>query len=306
MPRAYDRAVPDDDPRDRRYAEPSDAACALREIELPRGDVTEGLVRIGATVRRPHQPTSFAVAGYLDHLERAGFDGAPRYLGRDARGRDVLTYLDGCVPGDPPEQWATTQELLASVAELLRRLHDASAGYLADAGFAAPYDAVWHRDRVRVDVPDSSLPPAELISHCDVTPQNVVVRRGRAVGLVDFDMAGPASRLLDVVNTAMWWVPLRHPDDLAPHWRSLDVCARLRLFAGAYGLDRPTRERFVELAIARAAASRHRMRAAAEQLGGGWARMWEEGVGDAIARREQWLTTHRAALQSALHERRRA
>src|SRR3954447_15428166 len=204
-----------------RYYDESDLAAP--EIELPKGDVTEGVVRVGNTVRRPHQPTSFAVAGYLDHLERVGFDGAPRYLGRDGHGRDVLTYLEGCVPGDPPEQWATTQELLASVAELLRRLHEASAGYLADAGFAAPYGAVWHRDRVRVDVPDPSLPPPELVSHCDVTPQNVVVRAGRAVGLVDFDMAGPAARLLDVVNTAMWWVALRHPHHPAPPLRSLGV-----------------------------------------------------------------------------------
>ena len=42
-------------------------------------------MRIGDTVRPPHQPTSFAVAGHLDHLERVGFDGAPRYLGRDAQ-----------------------------------------------------------------------------------------------------------------------------------------------------------------------------------------------------------------------------
>jgi hypothetical protein len=270
------------------------------EVELPRGDVTEGVVRIGDTVRRPHQPTSFAVAGYLDHLERVGFDGAPRYLGRDASGRDVLTYLEGRVAGDPPEEWATTDELLASVAELLRRLHDASSGYLADAGFVAPYGAVWHRDRVRVDLPDHSPPPPELISHCDVTQQNVVVREGRAVGLVDFDMAGPATRLLDVVNTAMWWVPLRHPEDLAPHWRSLDAPPRLRLFADAYGLDRPGREGFVALAIARARASRHRMRAAAEQLGGGWARMWADGVGEAIARREVWLMAHGKTLDAAL------
>jgi hypothetical protein len=44
------------------------------------------------------------------------------------------------------------------------------------------------------------------------------------------------------------------------------------------------------------------MRAAAEQLGGGWARMWDEGVGDAIRRRERWLMDHGDRLTAALLE----
>src|SRR5437868_4972842 len=99
------------------------------EILLPAGDVTEGVVRIGETVRRPHQHTSEGVAAYLRHLEAAGFDGAPRYLGQDAQGRDVLTFIDGDVPGDPVEPWAAQDELLPSVGALLRRLHDASEGW---------------------------------------------------------------------------------------------------------------------------------------------------------------------------------
>ncbi len=290
--------MPDDDPRERRYREPAGAAPV--EVELPEGDVTEGVVRVGGTVRRPHQPQSPAVAALLDHLEHTGFEGSPRYLGRDERGRDVLTYLDGDVAGDPPQEWATTEELLVSVAELLRRLHDAVRGFLAGSGFAAPYGGVWHRDQVRVDVPGEVPVVPELIGHNDVTQQNVVVRDGRAVGLVDFDMAGPTTRLLDVVVAATWWAPLRHPHDLAPHWAALDGTRRLRLFADAYGLGHPDREQFVGLAIARAAVSQHRMRAAAEQLGGGWARMWSAGVGDAIARRQEWLSTHRAGLETAL------
>ena len=49
--------------------------------------------------------------------------------------------------------------------------------------------------------------------HLDVTPQNVVVRDGLAVGLVDFDLAGPATALRDSYNAAMHWVPLRAPED---------------------------------------------------------------------------------------------
>ncbi len=278
-----------DDPAERRY-QGEDGP----EIPLARGDVTEGVVRVGDTVRRPYQPQSLAVAGYLDHLERVGFDGSPRYLGRDRAGRDVLTFLAGDVAGDPPEAWAADDKLLASVARLVRRLHKASAGY------AAPPGTRWRRDLVRVDVKVAD-PPAELVSHLDVTPQNVVVRDGEAVGLVDFDLAGPTTRLIDAYNTAMHWVPLRPPEDVWPTWRDrIDQPARLRLFADAYGLDEAQRRALPDLGIAHADRSWLRMRASAKQLGGGWARMWAAGVGDAILRRQAWLRATRDDLVAAL------
>jgi hypothetical protein len=44
--------------RDRRYLDVEGG----REIEPPAGDVTEGVVRIGATAPRPHQARSYAIA----------------------------------------------------------------------------------------------------------------------------------------------------------------------------------------------------------------------------------------------------
>jgi hypothetical protein len=85
------------------------------EERMPRGDVTDGVVSVGQTVRRPAQPQSVAVADYLEHLQAVGFDGASRFLGRDRSVRDVLDYLVGDVPGDPPEPWAAKEDLLASV-----------------------------------------------------------------------------------------------------------------------------------------------------------------------------------------------
>jgi aminoglycoside phosphotransferase (APT) family kinase protein len=265
------------------------------EWKLPQGDVTEGVVRVGGTVRRPAQPQSAAVAAYLDHLAAVGFDGSPRFLGRDASGRDVLTFIDGDVAGDPPEAWAADDELLASVAVLVRRLHEASVGF----GFTAPAGSVWRRDQVVLD-PPLPYPTPELVTHNDVTPQNVVVRDGRAVGLVDFDLAGPSTRLHDAYNTAMHWVPLRQPADVFPTWPHVDRFARLRLFADAYGLSPADRAALPDYAIDHAQASWRRMRASAEQLGGGWARMWAEGVGDAIRRRAAWLTEHHAELTACL------
>ena len=62
-------------------------SAGLEDAEVPLlgGDMTEGVVRVGRTVRRPVRPHTAAVHGLLGHLEAAGFDGAPRVLGIDAK-----------------------------------------------------------------------------------------------------------------------------------------------------------------------------------------------------------------------------
>lgn len=266
------------------------------EIELPKGDVTEGVVRIGDTVRRPRQEQSEFVAAYLGQLEAVGFRGAPRFLGVDTRGRDVLDYVPGDVPGDPPEAWAGTDEVLAGIGRLVRALHDASAGW------APPPELRWFgRDRVIEGMPPelADLPgPPELVAHCDVTPQNVVFRDGMPVALVDFDLARPTRRVADLLTTAMWWVPLQHPDDRPPALRDVDVPARFTLFLDAYGLPVPERDELLELADPMWRRTWLLMRDNGRTRGGGWARMWAEGVGDIIERRRAWFAAERAALAS--------
>lgn len=256
---------------------------------MPAGDVTDGVVRVGGTIRRPHQPQSLAVAEYLDWLEDAGFAGSPRFLGRDAQSRDVLTFVQGRCAGAQPEAWAQSERLLASVARLVRRLHTASAGFVPRAHSFPPRP-------VRPNPSDATA----LICHLDVTPQNVVVRGGLAAGLVDFDLAGPATALHDSLNTAMHWVPLRDPSDAWPGWEDQDPFRRLRIFADAYGWTENERRRVPVAGIDAAALSYERMRHNAAALGGGWARMWEDGVGGLINRRRAWLEANAEPLVAAL------
>lgn len=269
----------------------------MSEIPLPRGDVTEGVVRVGATVRRPRGAHSAAVAGYLRHLESVGFDGSPRWLGVDEQGRDILEYMEGDVPGAPPEPWSATDEVLAGVGRLLRALHDASAGY------RPPPDAVWFGAEVTVELPAEVAELSEgldLVTQCDVTPQNVVFRDGVAVAVIDYDLTRPTTRLLDVVNTAMHWVPLKHPDDREEVYTGIDPARRLRILVDAYGLGPAERDRFVDTSQLAALRTWHRMKANAEQLGGGWRRMWDEGVGDRILRRRRWIVEERERIEIAL------
>ncbi|MCU1658489.1 MAG: hypothetical protein JWO57_3145 [Pseudonocardiales bacterium] len=262
------------------------------ELPLPAGDVTVGVVRIGDTVRRPHQESSAAVAAYLDHLEQVGFTGAPRYLGRDEQGRDVLTFIAGDVAGDPVEPWAAADEVLPSVARLVRRLHDASDGWTPSVPLA-------HGSPGR---PVPPLPEDEprLVTHRDVTPQNVVFRDGAAFALIDFDLVDWTTRSTDLANTAMHWIPLRDPRDRDPAHAGIHVASRLRLILDGYGTDAVSAEQLVDAAQLRFGALYDSMRWAAENLGGGWARMWADGVGEMIRRRATWFSGIRDELAREL------
>src|SRR3954468_21139718 len=85
--------------------------------------------RVGETVPRPRRATSPSTWALFDHLERVGFDGAPRFLGVDDGDREVLSFIPGQAAIEPYPAWALTDEALVSVAELLRRYHDAAASF---------------------------------------------------------------------------------------------------------------------------------------------------------------------------------
>jgi hypothetical protein len=92
------------------------------EVALTGGMSTPGVVRIGDTVRRPLKPDSEFVHALLLHLERAAFDGAPRFRGIDSRGRAVLSFIEGFAP--PHNGLRLSEEAIRAGARLIRRVHD--------------------------------------------------------------------------------------------------------------------------------------------------------------------------------------
>ena len=74
----------------------------------------------------------------LRHLEAVGFEGAPRLLGIDDQGREVLAYIEGRVYVSPEEQAGCAEILsdakLISAARLIRGFHGATAGTMLARG----------------------------------------------------------------------------------------------------------------------------------------------------------------------------
>jgi hypothetical protein len=262
------------------------------EIPLEGGDVTEGLVRIGDTVRRPRGQGAALVESLLTYLERQGFAGAPRFLGIDDSGRQVLSYVAGEVAGRPWPAWMKDDERIVSVAELVRAYDDAAHGFGIPAGIPPRPEIA--------GAPPSRAGAPTFVAHMDITPENVVFVDGRAAALIDFDLARPADRALEVSNLLLWWAPLMPPEDREDAVRDVDAVRRARLLVDAYGLDGAGRAQLVDLSINGAERGWFAMRERAERLGGGWRRMWDEGVGDRIHRRHRWLLDNAAALDEAV------
>ena len=66
------------------------------EYSLPGGSVSS-VVRVGDTVhRRPGVRAGF-VHELLGFFQQSGWPGAPRFLGFDEQGREILSFMDGHV-----------------------------------------------------------------------------------------------------------------------------------------------------------------------------------------------------------------
>lgn len=197
--------------------------------------------------------------GLLRHLESAGFQGAPRVLGSDGEGREVLSYLRGDVAGEqlPWPAWVHSDSALTQVGQWLRRLHDVSATYVP------PPDAIWFARQ--------TWRPGLVFGHHDAAPYNAVWSGDTLVGFVDWDTAGPSPAELDLAFTALSWVPLQARRIVAIQGFTDfdDRSRRLHLLLDAYGYQ-ADRSGFAEVTAARArlnADGIRRMAAAGDPVG---------------------------------------
>ena len=187
--------------------------------ETTLGGNLNSAVRVGDTVRRRTGPWTPAVHALLGYLEKREFP-APRVRGLDEQGREILGFIPGEVHTGTIEalpERLTADEHLVAAAKLLRRYHDTVAG------FRPPAEARW-----RLVSPTKP----EVICHNDWSPWNALFQGGRFALMLDWDLAGPGTRVWDVANGAYSWAPLA-----SGLGGDIDEKARrLKLFLDAYGL----------------------------------------------------------------------
>jgi phosphotransferase family enzyme len=236
------------------------------EIPLPGGFIAAP-VRIGDTVRRPPGPRAGFTHALLRHFQRVGWPGAPRLLGIDERGREILSYVDGEVPWrEPPRTGA------AAAARLLRECHDLTEG---------------------TDLAGDQ----EVVCHNDISPRNTVYRQvagqWRPVVFLDWDIAAPGRRVHDLAHLCWQFLPLDP--------RATDVAgtaARLRTVADAYGAA--DRSELVATVLWWQDRCWRGIEAQAADGDPNMVRLRDTGAAESVRAAHGWVMRHRATLEAAL------
>ena len=147
-----------------------------QEVPLAGGMSTPGVVRVGDTVRRPVKPDAGYVHALLRHFEEQGFDGAPRFLGIDDRGRATFSYVDGFAP--PHNGFELAEDAVRAGGGLLRVVHDLTEGTEFAAG-------------------------GEVACHPNLSQPNFVFREMSPVAIIDWDGTKPGVRR-DNLGDFLW------------------------------------------------------------------------------------------------------
>lgn len=242
------------------------------EEPLPGGFVTV-VVRIGDTVRRTQPPDPGFVHALLRLFERRGWSGAPRFLGLDEQGREILSFLDGHVAWEPVQPPAvTSSSSLARVAELVREFHDLTAG--------TPLAA-----------------DQEVVCHNDLSPDNTVYRDVgaglRPVAFIDWDIAAPGARIHDVAHVCWQYLGLGPgiTDAVA-------ASARMRLICDAYGLR--DRDGLIDTILWWQDRCWHGILAQAAAGNRAMIKLRDSGIAGSVRDEFDWVAGHRAELSAQL------
>ena len=242
----------------------------VAEQRLSGGAVNEVVLVDGTVRRRPAAGRAEFVHRLLAHFQQQDWPGAPRFLGHDEQGREMLSYLPGYVAWrEPQPDWLRSAECLAATARLLRQCHDLTEGP-ALAG------------------------EQEVVCHNDLAPKNTVYDDDRRpIAFIDWDLAAPGARIHDVAH--LCWQYL----DLGPAIRDVARAARnLRIICDAYGLD--DRATLLDTVYWWQERCWQGIDAAADAGEPAMIALRDAGTCDTVRAAADWLDTHRTALSAEL------
>jgi thiamine kinase-like enzyme len=158
--------------------------------EILSGGNMNSPIRKNQLIYKDATEASQTIHELLNYVRARGVTWVPESKGINSEGKHVLTYIEGEVPHDTPE-WLWEETTLLEAAKKLRQWHDATVGFKKKGSWLLENDE-----------------EQEVICHNDFAPYNCVFRDKQLIGVIDFDVCSPGSRLWDIAYTVYRFVPL--------------------------------------------------------------------------------------------------
>ena len=198
--------------------------------EILTGGEFDNVYRSGDTGKSRVEKDSPKIHKLSKHLENKGFSYAPKYLGIDEKGREILSFIEGEAGNYPLKEYMWSNDVLKEIAKMLRLYHDS----VSDFSFDDSWESI-----------DNTPQPFEVLCHNDFAIYNIIFNHQKPVGIIDFDIAGPGPRLWDIAYTLYTCVPLSrvHHSETgeAVYYNPLKdadhIKQRVKLFFESYGIE---------------------------------------------------------------------
>ena len=195
----------------------------MNEEVLVGGSINK-VTKKGNIVFRDGGPWIPAVHKVLNHLNTNGFSYAPKPLGVDETGREMISFMPGESMMRPWRQPMFSDDGLVQSAKMLRALHDATLE------LEFPNDTQWR-------ILKAGKTNKQIIRHGDLGPWNTLWTGDKLTGLIDWDLAEPGDAITDIAQMVAYFIPFMGGGG----WQAVgfkdepDYHHRLKVILDAYG-----------------------------------------------------------------------
>jgi thiamine kinase-like enzyme len=210
--------------------------------EILSGGLMNAPKRLNDKVYRKITKSTKTIHQLLKHVRKKGINWVPEPISI-CSDTEVLSFIKGEVPHDMPE-WIWSRNILAQIAIHIRDWHDATTDFKLD-------NAHWSFN---------TETEFQVICHNDFAPYNCVFEGDEFVGLIDFDLCAPGSRLWDMSYTAYRFIPvmpftaIEEGEEQSP-FDIVELGNRIEIFLKAYSKNQShyeyTRENLLLMIIKR-------------------------------------------------------